>query len=105
MLAAAKRELREETGYSADTYVLWKAVQPVSKVEWAVYIFVAKGLQKRTDMQLDAGEKVALMPVTFEAFIAMAQQPDFTDVAIYRDVVEATRDPQKMLVLRELLSV
>ena len=51
----------EETGYEAQEYVLWKSLQPVSKIEWAVYVFVARGLKKVSDLHLDAGEKIELM--------------------------------------------
>jgi hypothetical protein len=46
ILAAAKRELLEESGYEAEKYTLWHAAQPASKIEWAVYLFIAKGLKK-----------------------------------------------------------
>jgi ADP-ribose pyrophosphatase len=42
ILEAAKRELLEETGYDAEEFILLNAVQPVNKIEWAVYTFIAK---------------------------------------------------------------
>src|ERR1700745_3312240 len=38
-LAAAKRELLEESGYESQDWDLFFAVQPVSKIEWGVYCF------------------------------------------------------------------
>ena len=46
ILTAAKRELLEETGYEADEFVLWDAEQPIGKIEWAIFTFIAKGLRK-----------------------------------------------------------
>lgn len=42
MFDAAKRELLEETGYEASEWFLYDAVQPASKIEWAVYTLKAK---------------------------------------------------------------
>src|SRR6185503_10507816 len=45
-LFAAKREFLEETGYASDDWMLWNAVQPTSKIDWAIYTFVARGCKK-----------------------------------------------------------
>src|SRR3989344_9394609 len=42
-LEAAKRELLEETGYKAKEWSLFHVVQPVSKIQWVIYFFIAKG--------------------------------------------------------------
>ena len=42
-LEVAERELLEETGYKAKEWLLFDAVQPVSKIDWAIYTFIAKG--------------------------------------------------------------
>jgi len=44
ILEAAKRELKEETGYEASKFILWNAQQMISKIEWAVYV-LANGRQ------------------------------------------------------------
>src|SRR3990167_6588616 len=72
VLEAVKRELLEETGYTASEFVLWQAEQPISKIDWTVYVFVAKGLQKVADLNLDAGEKLKLKFVSFDEFIDTA---------------------------------
>jgi ADP-ribose pyrophosphatase len=59
-LAAAKRELLEETGL---TFKLWKlvnVVQPHNKIEQFVYTFIATGLIGKKDQKLDAGEKISV---------------------------------------------
>lgn len=102
ILDAAKRELREETGYEADEFVLWKSVQPISKIEWATYVFVARKLKKVADPSLDPGEKIQLLPVTFEEFLKIATQPNFYEQEVYRDVVEAILNPEKKQDLQKL---
>lgn len=95
ILDAAKRELLEESGYEASEFILWKSMQPISKIEWSVYVFVARSLKKVADLHLDAGEKIELMPVDFDEFLQVAIQPNFYEQEIYRDVVEAMLDPKK----------
>lgn len=102
ILDAAKRELREETGYEADEFVLWKSVQPISKIEWATYVFVARKLKKVADPSLDPGEKIQLLPVAFEEFLKIATQPYFYEQEVYRDVVEAILNPEKKQDLQKL---
>src|SRR3989338_6582771 len=69
VLEAAKRELLEETGFSTGDFELWGSEQPFSKIEWAVYTFIAKGCVKNADLKLDVGEKIKLRPVSFEEFV------------------------------------
>ncbi len=49
-VAAAKRELLEESGYEAEEFILWDAQHPTSKIDWVVYTFIAKGLKKVADV-------------------------------------------------------
>ncbi len=69
---AAARELAEETGHTAQKLTLWDARQVTSKLDWAVYTFIAHGVTLATAQNLDAGEKVDLMPVTFDEMLGLA---------------------------------
>lgn len=102
VLSAASRELLEETGYKAGEYQLWKAIQPISKIEWSVYIFIARNLSQVTTPNLDSGEKIELFPVNFDSFIEIALQPNFYEQEVFRDVVEAKLHPEKKAQLRQL---
>ena len=102
ILDAAKRELLEETGFEADEFYLWDAQQPSSKLEWAVYTFIAKGLNKVADINPDAGEKIKLKPVIFEDFLDMATEKKFLEKEIVGKLFEAKLDPKKLEELREL---
>ena len=104
ILDAAKRELLEETGYEAGEFVLWKALQPISKIEWAVYVFVARKLQKVSDLSLDAGERIEVMAVEFDEFAEIALHENFCEQEVYRDIVEATFNQEKRDELKKLLS-
>ncbi len=72
VLVAAKREMKEETGYEFNTWKLIKAWQPHPKLEWFIYMYVATDGQKVTDPHLDAGEKINVELLDFEAVKKLA---------------------------------
>ncbi len=104
-LEAAKRELLEESGYTAERFILWDAQQPVSKIEWAVYTFIAKGLKKIADINLDAGEKIKLKPVSFDELLEIGSSPDFYEKEVVYKFLEAKYDEKKREELRKLFEV
>lgn len=63
-LAAAKRELLEETGLSFQNWKLIEVRQPFNKIDWLVYTFVATGLLGQTEQSLDAGEKIEVVAMS-----------------------------------------
>lgn len=101
-LSAAKRELLEESGLEARSWSVWYAEQPAAKIDWALYFFIAKGLYKRAEPALDAGERVNVMAVDFDEFVELATHPDFVELSVARRILEARLDPQKMAELRRL---
>ncbi len=70
-LLAAKRELLEETGYSSDDWVLFREENPVGKIEWTIYTYVARNCRKVREPELDAGERMSSRLVSFDEFIAL----------------------------------
>ncbi|MFA6585697.1 MAG: NUDIX hydrolase [Candidatus Paceibacterota bacterium] len=102
ILSAAKRELLEETGYEAEEFILWDAQQPVSKVEWAIYTFIAKGLKKVKEPTPDAGEKIKLLPVTLDELIDIAIDKRFSEREVTFKFFEAKYDQKKKEELKEL---
>lgn len=102
ILAAAKRELLEESGYEAEEYVLWDARHPANKIDWVVYTFIAKGLKKVADLHLDAGEKIKLLPVNFDELVEIAINDNFSEKEMVTKFFEAKLDSKKMEELKEL---
>lgn len=103
-LDAATRELLEETGYQAEQITLWHSEQPTSKIDWAVYIFIAKGLSKIKNQSLDAGEKIEPFAVSFEEFTNIALTPEFSEKEVTKLIYEAKLDPEKFNSLESLFS-
>ncbi len=104
-LMAAKRELLEESGYEALEWILWGTTEPVTKIDWTIHTFVAKGLRKVSEQALDGGEKIALMPVTFDEFLTIATEDNFRELDVKLKVLEAKLNEGKMQKLKELFSV
>ena len=102
--AGALRELREESGYDAKTLTLWKAMQgyPTTKVDYAIFSFIAKNITQVGPPELDGGEKITLTTVTFDEFIEIGSNPVFFERDVHPDIVAAKYDPQKREELRKL---
>ena len=96
VLEAAKRELLEETGYKSDKWKLWFAIQPYSRIEWAIYFLITQDCEKIDDQNLDAGEKIELQTLSFEEFAGMVLKGDFNDVEIRLKIFEAYNNPEKI---------
>lgn len=65
-LAAAKRELKEETGMTFKTWRHLASDQPIPKIEWFTPIFLATDFIEQAEQQLDDdGEKIAVRQETF----------------------------------------
>jgi ADP-ribose pyrophosphatase len=79
-LQTAKRELLEETGYTADE---WKHLTTIhtaiAYTNEAIDLFVARKLKKAGAAQLDAGEFVETLVVPFDQAIAMVKDGRITD--------------------------
>jgi ADP-ribose pyrophosphatase len=105
-LEAGKRELLEEAGYEASDWSLLEAFQPVSKIEWAVFILVAKGCRKVAEQNLEGGEKIDLKLVDFDELVDIIineKDSRFRDAELRVKFLETKLDPKKMDELRELI--
>ncbi len=97
ILEAAKRELLEESGYIAEEFILWDAKQPIGKIEWTVWTFVAKKIKKVANQSLDGGEKIRLLEVTLDELIDIPAKKNihFAEQEIVLNLMEAKLNPQK----------
>ena len=100
-LGAAKRELLEETGYEAKEWAVFDAFQPVSKMEWVIYTFIAKGCRKVAEQNLDGAEKIDLLFVSFEEFIELALRDELDEPELKIRFLEAKLDPSKMAEIKK----
>jgi ADP-ribose pyrophosphatase len=102
---AAKRELLEETGYETSELTLWDAQHPTPKIDWVVYLIIAKKLTRIGSPADNADEKIVLRPVSFNEFIHLSTDRHFTEKAITLKVFEAKCSPEGTERLRKLLKL
>lgn len=98
-----KRELAEETGYTASKFVLWDAVQPVSKIDWTIYTFIGKNCRKIHGQKFESGENIRIRLVTFEEFLDALVQDHFRDSEVALKILRVLRDKNGITQIRKEL--
>lgn len=68
-LACAKRELLEEAGLVSRDWEMLKIYEPVIKMQWRVYFYIARNCSKMAEPRLESGERIEVLDVSFEEFI------------------------------------
>ncbi len=68
-LAAAQRELREESGMTSNNWQLLGDFYSSGKVEWCASLFVAKNCRVTHAPQLDKGERITVKRVSLDTFM------------------------------------
>ncbi|MFZ2187813.1 MAG: NUDIX hydrolase [Candidatus Moraniibacteriota bacterium] len=77
VLAAAKRELLEETGLKSDDWTEWKVFGSRGFLHWENYFFIARDCKVIGKQNLDAGERIENRLVSFEDFLFLADDEKF----------------------------
>jgi len=68
-LAAAKRELLEESGMKSSDWELLFKNQPINKIDWEISYYIARDCQTIAKQNLDGGEKIKITTLSFEEFV------------------------------------
>lgn len=102
-LTAAKRELLEETGYASEDWTLLRENDPVGKMEWTVYTFIARNCTLDRTPHLDAGERITTRLVSFEEFLMLADDPLFYSPEFVSDLLRMRLETDKRDAFRKLL--
>ena len=102
-LKAAKRELLEETGYESSNWTLWKEIRPYHKIDWTVYLFIARQGRKVQEPHHDAGEKITAQLVDFEHFLLFSEDESLRNKELVEILLRARLDPGKKEELHGLL--
>ncbi|MCX6779715.1 MAG: NUDIX hydrolase [Candidatus Magasanikbacteria bacterium] len=68
-LKAAKRELKEESGLASKNWKLIHRYHPLIKMDWEMFLYIARDCQIVSKPHLDAGEKIDLVEISFEEFV------------------------------------
>lgn len=100
---AALRELHEESGIQGAQLSLLFSCNLTPKIDWASYTFIAKYWKKDSKQNLDSGEKIELIKVTFEQYLKeIILQDNYRDDEIALYLLKAKQDPRKLAKIRKL---
>ena len=99
---AAARELLEETGYTAESFELYREYKGDSKIHFPEYIFIAKNCKKTAEQNIDGGEKINVKLSTFDEFVNMFRDKlCATSVYLKLEIYEILLDKEKMDILKK----
>lgn len=73
-LAAAKREMLEESGMSFANWKLVAVKQEYNKIDWLIYTFVATDLISKEEINPDAGEEIQVIEMSFDEVKELSRQ-------------------------------
>ena len=102
-LATAKRELLEEGGLESSDWELYKVYEPGGKIDWTIYLFIARDCKVVAEQKLDAGERVEVRSTNFEQFIEIVSAESFWASLITTDVLRMRLDPSRLEEFRRKL--
>lgn len=91
--AAAGRELLEEAGMEAGRLDLWYATQISAKIDYANFVFIARGCRIVAPQRLEAGERIELSEVSFDEFVERIADDRFRNIDVALRVLRALRRP------------
>jgi ADP-ribose pyrophosphatase len=95
-LVTAKRELLEETGLESDDWELLKTYEYMGKIEWPMYLYIARNCRKVSKQHLDPGEKIEIKKVTFGEFIEIASSERFWNQIFSNDILRLRLNGNKL---------
>ena len=100
---AAVRELQEETGCVGDSIELYEKVDFGSKIMWDTYYYIIRNCEKKTDCNLDLGEKLEMYLVDFEQFLTEVQKNQFRNKGFSNMMFKLMHDEKKLSEFKQKL--
>jgi ADP-ribose pyrophosphatase len=98
LLAAAKREMVEETGYSFRQWKLVSVKQPHSKIEHFVFCWLAWDIIVQGEIHLDPGEKITVHLELFDS-VKSKVLSDISHLADAEDLFLVPQNIEELLLL------
>lgn len=102
---AARREFLEETGYRIGSLQLYRRFAFVGSTRFEQTIYLAKGLTNHLDKpQLDAGERVSLLPTSWDDLVGMCLRRELRQIDVMLAVLTLTFGEEGRSVKESFLS-
>ncbi|MEK7571963.1 MAG: NUDIX domain-containing protein [Patescibacteria group bacterium] len=92
----AKRELLEESGLQSNDWELLKVFEPYHKIDWQIFLYVARNCKKVAEQQLDAGEKIETIEMSFEEFVELVISEKYWGNELAFDILKMKLDKKKL---------
>lgn len=102
-LAAAKRELLEEAGFESRDWELWKVYEPLRKMDWKIYFYIARDCQKVAEPSPEAGEKIEILEFEIAEFIKLYSSEEYWGGNFASDLLRMRLNKKKLEEFREKL--
>ena len=100
-LAAAKRELLEESGCVSGEWEEFALYHGTSKIIYEEHVYVARNCRRVQEQQLDGGEKLTERLAGFDEFLQLARIPEFAvPLNLKFAMYEALLDKKKKAMLK-----
>ena len=104
-IEGARRELMEETGIRAESLMLWDSFQFLPKIDWAIYIFLARGCSRVSNQSLDGGERIQMVETSFDGLVELVGREEFGDLEVALHFLRLSCEPKKMEAARSYFSI
>ena len=104
ILATAKRELLEETGYGGGEWEFWYETGLGSRISYANYFYIVRNPIKIADQNLDkGGEKITVKKVSLDEFILLKDSSEFRNKDFAGILERSSRDTEYKEEIRKKL--
>jgi len=101
-LECAKRELLEEAGMVSEDWELYQKWDVSPKMEYYVYVYLARNCKQVQDPERDGGEKILIKCLPFDAFIELAYG-DFWGPLFSKQMLHLKHHPKELDVFKKRL--
>lgn len=102
-LAAARRELLEESGLASDDWELWKTYNAFTKIDWNIHYYIARSCRKVAAPKLDIGERIKIRKVGFRKFIELFTSEKYPGGEFTATLLRLQLDPKRLEQFRRKL--
>ena len=104
-LECAKRELLEETGMVCENIELFKTKSSGGKLDFDVFYYIANNCEKIQEQQLDGGEKIEVLEVSFEEFLENCEHETFRNPYFSDMLFRIKHTPKQFKEFKEKLKI
>ncbi len=103
-LQAAKRELKEETGYQARQWILWRRLGSTSStIVWQEWIYIAKDCYLSSDPHLDPGEQISVELISLARLFKLIEGDKFRGRNIIIELLKLKLSPKRIAEFKKMI--